>query len=390
MFVRSIRLFNFRSHAESTVEFSPRINLIHGPNGAGKTNILEAIHYACLSKSFVTSSDSFVLRRGTPHLEVEAHVQADHGTDRRIRVAYARGEGKRVFVDGAPLDRLSDLIGLIPIVVYSPEDYVLTAGGPDERRRFLNNIMSQERPVFMDDLLKYRRAVRQRNELLSRISGGALNPSLQPVFLSWTAEFVTLAARIMFARQRFVTAFAKYLADAYGLLGEEVERPTIRYGTFTQVEGLEESEIADQFRRRIEQHAQRERDLGRTVLGPHRDELEFRLNELDVRRYASQGQHRTFGMALKVAQYLYLRDRRDEKPIVLLDDVFGNLDPDRTAVVMRLLESDALGQSVISATQRRPFVDVVDFNHDRNRLLSIEWMLEGSRVVQVSEVTNEG
>lgn len=389
MYVRSVRLLNFRAHAESEAEFSPGINLIHGPNGAGKTNILEALHYVCLSKSFVTASDSFVLRKGASHFEVEAQVEKDRGTERRIRVAYARGEGKRVFVDGAPLDRLSDLIGMVPVVIYSPEDYVLTSGGPDERRRLLNNIMSQERPVFMDDLMKYRRAISQRNELLSRFGHGALTGSQEPVLMSWTAELVTLAARIIAARLRFVDTFGSFLEQAYELLGEIVERPTIRYRTFAPVEGLEDAEIADEFRRRLERSAEREREMGRTLLGPHRDELEFQLNGFDVRRYASHGQHRTFGMALKLAQYLYLHDRMEERPVLLLDDVFGNLDPIRTRIILSLLESESIGQSIISATHGAPFADIVDFSAHENRSLRVTGSEKGS-LIELTEPADLG
>ena len=389
MYLRSVRLLNFRAHVESEAEFSPGINLIHGPNGAGKTNILEALHYVCLSKSFVTASDSFVLRKGASHFEVEAQVEKDRGTERRIRVAYARGEGKRVFVDGAPLDRLSDLIGMVPVVIYSPEDYVLTSGGPDERRRLLNNIMSQERPVFMDDLMKYRRAISQRNELLSRFGHGALTGSQEPVLMSWTAELVTLAARIIAARLRFVDTFGSFLEQAYELLGEIVERPTIRYRTFAPVNGLEEAEIADEFRRKLERSAEREREMGRTLIGPHRDELEFQLNGFDVRRYASHGQHRTFGMALKLAQYLYLHDRMEERPVLLLDDVFGNLDPIRTRIILSLLESESIGQSIISATHEAPFTDIVDFSAHENRSLRVTGSEKGS-LIELTEPADLG
>jgi DNA replication and repair protein RecF len=306
-------------------------------------------------------------------------VEADTGRQRRIRVAFGRNEGKRVFVDGAALDRLSDLVGVAPAVVFSPEDHVLTSGPPEERRRLLNNVMSQERPAFMSDLATYRRSVRQRNELLGRTGRGVLIDSQEPVFLAWTAEYISSAARIVIARQRFVEAFREYLARAYVLLGESVERPEMTYATIGDMGGLNEADLAELLRKRVERDDRREREAGRTLIGPHRDDLIFRLNDLDVRRYASHGQHRTFGVALKIAQYLYLHDRLHERPILLLDDVFGILDPDRTEVVLELLQSDSLGQSLITATHAEPFTGV-SFDCVRHQKIEVHAAAGGSKV----------
>ena len=371
MEIRSIRLLNFRAHSASSAEFAPGINLIVGPNGAGKTNVLEALHYLCLTKSFVTSTDRYVLRKGCPHFEIEGLFEGSSGRQRRIRLTFSKTEGKRVLVDGAPLDRLSDVVGTVPVVTYSPEDHALTAGGPEERRRFLNNIMSQERPVYMDDLLKYRRTLRQRNEVLSRLPRGAFAQAHEPVLQSWTAEYIKLAARVTRARAAFVSTFSDYLAAAYDLIGESVEHPRVRYSGFGQVEELDESEVAGLLKRRLDAVESKEHERGRTMLGPHRDDLVFLLNDFEVRRYASQGQHRTFGMALKLAQYLYLQEKLEERPLMLLDDVFGSLDPERTRMVMRILEAEDIGQSFITATHAEPFAACVSFDGGPHKAITV-------------------
>ena len=371
MRLRSLRLLSFRAHAETDVSFTPGVNLIYGPNGAGKTNLLEAIHYLCLSKSFLTSTDSHALRQGCPFFEAEGAFEGEQRPHLAVRLVYVPEEGKRIFVNKAPLDRLSEIVGMLPVVVFSPEDAALTAGGPDERRRFLDNTLSQARPVYLDDLLKYRRALKQRNALLlhQRRSRVPADPaSLQ----AWDEELITLGARIIERRRRFITEFDAFLAQAYASMEAVGERPSITYETAVVLEeGMTEADIAEAFRQTLHRLARRERERGRTLAGPHRDELVFRLNDFEVRPYASQGQHRTFGMALKLAKYFYLRDRLGETPLLLLDDVFGDLDPHRSDVFLRLLQSDTIGQSLVTAARREPFDATVDFTEPEHEALYV-------------------
>lgn len=371
MILRSLRLHAFRAHAETTLPFAPKINLLHGPNGAGKTNILEAAHYLCLSKSFIASQDAYVLRKKCPFFEVEGVFEGEQRHELRVRLAYVPAEGKRLFVNGAPLERLAEIVGLLPVVVFSPEDQALTAGGPDERRRFLNNIMSQARAVYLDDLLKYRRTLRQRSELLAqyRRAPHTVQPSLMA---SWDAEFVALGSRVMAARLRFLNEFKEFLEEAYRRIEAVAEKPTLEYVTVAPLDpDADEAAVAEIFRQRLERAVRRERELGRTLIGPHRDELVFRLDDFEVRRYASQGQHRTFGMALKLAQYFYLHDRLEEAPILLLDDVFDTLDARRTQAFLTLLQSDAVGQSLITAAQRSLFDGLIPFEEPAHQIAQV-------------------
>ncbi|GIV61040.1 MAG: DNA replication and repair protein RecF [Rhodothermaceae bacterium] len=372
MILRDLRLHAFRAHAETRLTFAPKVNLLVGPNGAGKTNVLEAVHYLCLSKSFIASQDGYVLRQGAPFFEVEGTFEGEQRPHLRARLVYVPEEGKRLFINGAPLERLAQVVGMLPVVVFSPLDQAITAGGPDERRRFLDNILSQARPVYLDDLLKYRRALRQRNVLLAeaRRRGAAPPPALMA---SWDEELVTLGSRVIAGRLRFMHEFAAFLEAAYARIESVAERPTI---TYVSLDGLDpeadEAAVAEVFRRRLARLARREQQRGRTLAGPHLDELVFYLNGLEVRRYASQGQHRTFGMALKLAQFFYLQDRLEETPLLLLDDVFDNLDPVRAEGFLHLLQSGAVGQSLITAARLDPFDGIVPFDEDVHRLIRVE------------------
>jgi DNA replication and repair protein RecF len=362
---------SFRAHAETELRFAPKVNLIHGPNGVGKTNVLEAIHYLCLTKSFTASRDTYALRKGSPYFQLEAAFDGTRRDKLAVRLVYVPDEGKKIFVNGAPLDRLADIVGRLPVVVFSPEDHALTAEGPSERRRFLNNILSQAHPVYLDDLMKYRRARRQRNELLKQYQKRKAPPP-DEVLAPWTEELVLLGSRIIARRLRFLDAFTGYLRRAYEQVEEVTEEPSIEYDTIDDFDaGADVEAIKASFRERLERTRRRERERGRTLLGPQRDELIFRLNELEVRRYGSQGQHRTFGMALKLAQYFYLEDRLGEQPLLLLDDAFGKLDPARSAVFLELLKSDAVGQSMITATRRMPFEETIDFGQSEHRAVSM-------------------
>ena len=371
MHLRSLRLHSFRAHADTRIDLAPGVNLFVGPNGAGKTNLLEAVHYLCLSKSFLTSTDSHAVQRGATFMEIEGQFESERLSGTRVRLAYAPAEGKRAFVNGAPLERLAELVGRVPVVVLSPSDHLLTDGGPSERRRFLDQTLSQAFPVYLDDLMKYRRALKQRNALLLQMRRGK---SFAPGTMeAWNEELATLGARIVGRRRRFLDRFAGFLREAYDLLGATGEEPSATYAPSVGADGDEPSPEADvdEFRRALTRAARREREMGRTLVGPHLDEITLQLDGFDVRPYASQGQHRTMGLAMRIATALFLRDHLDEPPVLLLDDVFGPLDPERTRAVFDLLDSDAVGQSLVTAARSEPFADALDFSLAEHQAFSV-------------------
>jgi len=377
--LKSIRLRNFRAHENSEIHFDDGANLLVGPNGAGKTNVLEAIYMLCLSRSFLTSSDRYVLRKDAPHFEVEGLFESEKRGSIKVRVAFVPGEGKKIFVGGAPLDRFSELVGRFPVVVFSPEDQQLTSDGPEIRRRFLDNIISQSSSLYLDHLLRYRKSLKQRNELLQISRKRRVAPD-GILLHSWTEELIRHGSILIAARHTFVADFSTHLESAYQKIGTVVERPSLVYEPFSEGVLHEAKElesvvsntssgangvwsndhVEELFRVEIGRKESAERDRGITLVGPHRDDLDMNLGELPVRRYASQGQHRTFGMAMKLAQYEYLKERNSETPILLLDDVFDNLDPQRIGAFLDILGSDAIGQSVTTAARKEIVHDHLD------------------------------
>lgn len=369
MRLQHLRLHQFRAHAETAATFAPKLNLLHGPNGAGKTNVLEAVHYLCLSKSFLSATDAHPVQHGASFFEVEGVFESDRGMGSKVRLAYvpsggSNGErgavGKRAFVNGVALERLADLVGRFPVVVLSPADLALTAGGPEERRRFLDGTLSQAYPVYLNDLLKYRRALKQRNALLQQVRRGGSLPA--GTLAAWDAELVALGARLIWRRQQFLDGFARFLSDAFHLLDLPNDAPSAAYETVAEVaEAGDEAAIAERFLHQLSRVARRERERGRTLVGPHLDEVAFRLNGFDVRPYASQGQHRLFGLALRLATFFFLRERLEETPLLLLDDVFGPFDTRLALLVLDLLCSEEVGQSLVTAARIEGFAEVVPF-----------------------------
>jgi DNA replication and repair protein RecF len=355
-----LRLRDFRAHRDTTLTLARGVNVLFGPNGAGKTNVVEAVGYLGLGRSPIASTDAPATRIGAPYFEVEGEMTSDRGVAQRVRVAHVPGEGKRAFVNGAALERLADLVGRVPVVIMSPADHALTAGGPEERRRFLDTTLSQAMPAYLDDLVRYRRVLRQRNALLHEGRRGGSAPAALP---AWDAELVALGSRVIERRMRFLGEFGPFVSEAFRLLELQRERADLTYQSLAPAEEMADiGAIGARFRGQLARVLPRELARGRTLVGPHLDEIVFRLNDMELRPFASQGQHRTFGLALRMGAFLFLRDRLDETPLLLLDDVFGPLDERRSGVLLNLLTSGALGQSVVTAARAESLLEAVDLS----------------------------
>lgn len=348
MRLRSLHLRHVRAHTDTQIEPAAGMTVLVGANGAGKTNVLEAIGFLGIGKSILGASDAHVVQRGAPFFSVEGVVEGERRAAARVRVASVPGEGKKAFVNGTPAERLAALTELVPFVFISPADYELTAGGPAERRRLLDVTLSFAHPVYLDDLMAYRRALQQRNALLLSVRrGGVLAPGTLD---AWDAELALRGARLVVRRRHFVGTLSERLGEAFGLLGVAGEPPGMRYDPSVDTE-----EDGEALRAALRRTERRSRDTARTVVGPHLDEVLFTLGEHELRPYASQGQHRTFALALRLAQSLYLTHHHDEPPVLLLDDVFGTLDADRTERVLALLTAGTLGQSFVTAARSELF-----------------------------------
>jgi DNA replication and repair protein RecF len=359
MHLKELRLLDFRNHHDSKFEFSPCVNILLGENGQGKTNVIEAISYLCTTKSFYAGGDSEALKFDAEMFEVSGAFELEHASDSIARVAYERETGRKVFtINRQPQERFSTVIGKYPVVICAPENAPITMGGPSERRTFVDFVLSQSAPSYLAALMEYRRVIKHRNRILSdaRDSGESCDEMLGP----WDEQLLKLGSQIMSRRKQFVDEFQAYLQSAYEKLVGEEEIPQMAYEPATK-DGVASSE--EEFRSRLELGLQRlrsvEMKIGASLVGPHRDEFSCAINERELRKFASQGQHKTFLVALKVAEFFYLKERCDETPILLLDDLFSELDERRA---QRLLEFTAsLSQTFITSTTLHLFDKTFEF-----------------------------
>jgi DNA replication and repair protein RecF len=375
--IREIHVHKFRNHTQTDAVFGEGVNVLVGQNGAGKTNLLEAISYLCLTKSFFGSTDGIVLQIGEERFEVSGELEGDAGIRHHVAVTYQQGDKeKEFFVNRTRVEKFSDVVGRFPVVVLSPESGAITTGGPADRRRFLDFVISQASKAYLEDLLEYRRVLRQRNKVLldSKLSRTDASELLEP----WNQELVDRGVRIVHRRHLFLEELQPLVAECYGSIAGKAENPTMRYESSVGSEGLASEEaIRQAFRKELKRKAGEEKRFGLTLVGPHRDELLLEINSLGVRSHASQGQHKTFLIALKVAEFLYLQSMRNERPVLLLDDIFTELDEHRAERLLALTRS--VGQSFITTTSGSVFP--ADFN----------WANENKRfVVHGGTVEHEG
>lgn len=367
MVVAWIRLRNFRNHLDTSLEFGEGINVFLGNNGGGKTNVLEAISYLSLTKSFYATTDGTVLQIGKDAFDVEGTVITASGIGSRVHIEYSREKGEKAYeINGARPGRLSAVIGRFPIVILSPENSSITFGGPAERRRFLDLVLSQVSSAYLETLLEYRRVVRQRNRILldARFQGTDPSGILEP----WNESLARLGGSIADRRQRFVEEFQGYVCRAYAeLLEGDAEGPAIRYKSPCIPNGSipTSEEIAGYLLKRLEHDQPEEIRRGTTLVGPHRDDVLFTLGGIEAQHYASQGQHKTLLVALKVAEFRFLHEQREERPIFLLDDVFSELDTHRAASLVKLAAQ--LGQTIITTTDEQVFAGSVPWNSINRR-----------------------
>ena len=326
MRVTDVKLNRFRSYASLTLKAEPGLNVLTGPNGAGKTNILEALFLCAFGRSHRTPRDQELIRLNCDQGLVELDLMTNAGS-RTIRAELYASDRKKLFIDGSPLARSGELMGCLNAVMFSPEDLTLVKGAPAERRRFLDMEISQLRPSYYYALQQYNTALKQRNNLLKDPSA-AENEMLE----LWDEQLSKQGALIM--RERAV--FCRELREAAGALhrtmsgGEE--------NLITEYEPDVQCEDEDGYREAIADAlvGALDKDLfrGYTSAGPHRDDLKLTVNGLDARVYASQGQQRTAALSLKLSEIAVIERIRAEKPVLLLDDVFSELDANRQRLLL--------------------------------------------------------
>ncbi len=334
MNLKSLKGTGFRNLSDFELEFSPTRNLFHGGNGSGKTNLLEAFYYLSIGRSHRESAeDEHLIQFGRDLMRLEGAAEARGGV-LLVESALSKEE-KRLKINGEPQQRLSELIGRMPIVSLSPEDDELCKGGPGNRRRFMDMAISQFSRTYLADLQEYRRILHQRNRLLFDIREGRAEAGSLDV---WNQQLVGCGTKIIRKRQEVIDDLKEMAGSRYMRISGGRERLGLRYHLSYKTEPGEGTEQA--FLRALSTNFDFEKRRGLTMFGPHRDDLEITIAGNRIRHFGSQGQQRTAAIALKLAEAEMLASQLGEKPVVLLDEIFAELDRDRGGFLVDQLEPD--------------------------------------------------
>ncbi len=338
--MRRVEVTDLRSYAAASLDLGPGITVLLGANGQGKTNLLEAVVRAATGSSHRVASDTPMVRMGADVGVIRLELATDEGRTRRLELEVGTGRRTRTRVDGQDVRRASDALGVLRVVLFAPEDLAIVRGQPDERRRFLDDLLSQRRPAYAAAKSEYDRVLRQRNQLLRGargLSGSAADAALATLD-TWTTQLLAHGAGLLAARIAVVHALAGGLDETYRRIADRPDPVSVVYESSTgrRITGHPDAGVPDREPLLAElQEAQaavaaEERSRGVTLVGPHRDDLAISIGDLPSRTHASQGEAWSLALALRLASYDVLADVGD-RPVVLLDDVFSELDDRRRA-----------------------------------------------------------
>ena len=347
MHLASLKLTNFKNYELQSLEFSPRLNCLTGLNGMGKTNVLDAVHFLCLCKSHSGLPDKHLIKHETPFFRLEGIFQAENERV-KIAVKLQQGQRKEIEREGVAFTRLTDYIGRFPVVMIAPDDISLVQDGSEERRRFLDTTLSQISPGYLQNLLVYNLLLKQRNALLKKFSeeksfDAAL---LEAIDRQMPEPAAFLHAQRLELMRDFLPLFREFYIDISN--GHEV------------VDIAYESDLTGKsLRELLNAGLEKDRLLQRTNAGPHRDDLLLQMDGQQVKKFASQGQLKSFLLAMRLAQYEVLRQQKGFAPILLLDDIFDKLDEHRVRQLIGLIIGRNFGQVFITDTQRSRLEGIV-------------------------------
>lgn len=343
MILTSVKLKNFRAHKYLYLDFSEKLNFIIGGNGEGKTTVLESIYYLCTTKSDSSKSDSEVVRFNEEGFEIDGLFRDK--TESKVRVYYSMPENKKYYLkDDKQVLRSADIIGKFPVVLLTPADHSITQGSPADRRKFVDSVISQASENYLKLLMEYNKVIKQRSSLLFQLKENRRS-DLYDELEAWTDKLVLTGTEIINYRRRFISDFKNFITESYRVILNDNECPDVNYSFLENYLG---DDILDQFRKVIQLKRNDELRRSSNLVGPHRDDFIFKLNDLNLKTYGSQGQHKTFQVVLRFAEFFYLREVLGTAPLFLLDDVFGELDTNRSLKISEYLRS--VGQAFVTLT----------------------------------------
>jgi DNA replication and repair protein RecF len=356
MRIDSLSILNYKNITEAELTFSPKINCFIGDNGMGKTNILDALYYLSFCKSFSNPIDSQNIQHEADFFMLNGKYVVNNKAE-EIYCGMKRKQKKQFKRNKNEYERLSDHIGLLPLVFVSPDDLILISEGSDERRKFIDGVLSQCNHTYLHQLIQYNNALKQRNALLK--SEQKVDVSL---FEIWEEQMILFGTYIFEQRKIFLSEFVPIFRDIYHQISGGHEIIDLLYQS--------QHEQADMQQRMVQT---RERDLilGYSTQGIHKDELEMQLDGFPIKRVGSQGQNKTYLVSLKLAQHFFLQRAHNFAPILLLDDIFDKLDSKRVERIVQLVSSNSFGQIFITDTNREHLDSILSKLHNDTRIFTV-------------------
>lgn len=343
--LQKIVISDFRNIELQELEFSPNVNCISGNNGEGKTNLLDAIYYLSMTKSAFATSDRYNFRHGTEEFSIAGTYRMENGLSSRFSLAMSSKGDKKVKRDDKVYQKVSEHVGVLPVVMVSPSDVSMVSESGDERRRFVNAVLSQMDREYMNSMQQYNRLLLQRNKMLKDMD---VDRSLLEVI---DMRMAALADPVYKARRQFVDDLRPVVAEYYRALSGDSEQVDIQYDSSLDKAPLDQL-LAASF--------EKDRILKHTTAGVHRDDFIFTMNGHPIRRYGSQGQQKSFLVSLKFAQYEIMKKKYGFAPVLLLDDVFDKLDMGRISNLLQMVASNDFGQIFITDSNKVRMSGIVD------------------------------
>lgn len=338
MILKKISILNYKNIEQAELDFSPKLNCFFGQNGMGKTNLLDAVYFLSFCKSAGNPVDSQNIRHEADFFVIQGFYEAADGTPETIYCGMKRRQKKQFKRNKKEYTRLSDHIGFLPLVMVSPADSVLIAGGSEERRRFMDVVISQYDKEYLNALIRYNKAMQQRNTLLK---------SEQPVEVALFDVLEDIMAQtgevVFHKREQFIQEFIPIFQSFYSFISEDKEKVALMYESHARGASLREL---------LKESRERDKIMGFSLKGVHKDELNMVLGDFPIKREGSQGQNKTYLIALKLAQFDFLKRTGSTEPLLLLDDIFDKLDALRMEQIIKLVAGDSFGQIFITDTNR--------------------------------------
>jgi DNA replication and repair protein RecF len=346
MWLKNITLLNFKNYSDADLRFSRTVNAFVGNNGAGKTNLLDAIHYLCLCKSYFNPIDSQQIKTTEELFLIQGDFDRQEKNE-KITCGVKKNQKKQFKRNKKEYDKLASHIGLFPLVMVSPYDVTIIMDGSEERRRFMDNVISQTDAQYLDELIIYNRHLLNRNALLKQIATTRrYDPALLEIF---DEQLVSSGQKIFEKRKQFMLDYIQLFNKYYQYLTTDAEQVSLIY----------QSQLNDNaFAVLLQQSVEKDKILERTTTGIHKDDLIFSIADMPLKKFGSQGQQKSFLIALKLAQYAYVEQYKGFKPLLLLDDIFDKLDDHRMHKLMEMVSHHDFGQIFITDTGKERVLNI--------------------------------